>query len=811
MVLPLLFGTFTLLSIWAAFRDVPFTVINNAHHPVARLAGILQLTSMVYTISDVYQRVQRIAKPPAQKLPRAQPEPESESETELDYILSVLKTEYKQNRPVILAIPPATRADYFTPPPEPTAATVAPEETAQSHEHVPLTLSTFGDYYHQYEGRASIDAILGLILMTVVLYTFIGRKLNVSLEIPGVSTVGNIFRVFTENLQNSIKDAVANLEKSISEVKDIQHEISVLRDNWQLELAGRSDPAIVENLTAEQRQLNETLKKILSRLHSVEQIQTELNRSSVDERADVSSALVGDLASRVETMGESTNQFRQELSKLVKGQEGLVQKVDGLKGDFKNLHATATNVDTKFSGRIKEEVEKQGSNIEALQEELARHRTAVDVMKSESTGQFQELSTLVEEQRKFVQKVDGLESDFDKFHTAITEANTKSFGHIKEELKSQESNIKDLREEVTRYRTTVDMISKSTNECRQELSTLAKKQEERLVQNFNNLESNFKKLHASTKNTETKLSESFKKELQKQESNSKGLQEELTRHRSRLNTVTSEFADKLRHEVSTFVEGREMKMIGKIVDLEHDFGKLYASNEETKLSVDHLADEFDTLHKHVQDISDDMKDLASTAISENLIKEASEDPETASLRESEGDFIAEEEGLPKAEIEGVVVATETPSLPPVVPGQPASVAPAGDSDEPIFDDAERPGKVASDEKSKKEAGGEKSRETLDAVHDEKSEGTTSHPPQAEDLAPPVASDKKSEKEADSERSGQEVDSENPREAADELTSSALKGGLGESKWSDEEYEPNPNTRTRAQDREEVRAKLLYLE
>ena len=756
---------------------------------------------MVYTISNVYQHVQRIAKPPAQKLPGPHgPQPESESETELDHILSVLKTEYKQNRPVILAIPPATRADYFTPTPEPTAVAVAPEETAQSHEYAPLVPSTFGDYYHQYEGRASIDAILGLILIAVVLYTFIGRKLNVSLEIPGVSNVGNIFRVFTENLQNSIKDAVANLEKSISEAKDIQHEISVLRDNWQLELAGRPDPAIVENLTAEQRQLNETLKKILSRLHSVEQIQTELTRSSVDERADASPALVGDLASRVETMGESTNKFRQELSKLVKGQEGLVQKVDGLNSDFKDLHATATNVDTKLSGRIKEELEKQGSNIEALQEELTRHRTTVDVMKSESTGQFQELSTLVEEQRRFARKVDSLESDFEKIHTATTKANTQSFGYIKEELKKQESNIKDLREGVTRYRTTVDMISKSTNECRQEFSTLAKKQE-KLVQNFNNLDSNFKKL---TENTERKLVEYFEKELQKQESNSKDLREELTRHRSRFNTVIT--SDKLRHEISTFVEDREMKIVGKICDLEEDFGKLYASNEETKLSVDHLAGEFDTLHKHVQDISDDMKDPASTTIGENLIKEASED-RTASIRE----FMAEGEGLPKA---GVVVATETPSLPPVVLGQPASVAPAGDSEEPISDisdDAKRPGKVASDENSRKEAGGEKSRETLDAVHDEKSEGTTSRPPQAEDLAPPVASDKKSGKEVDSERSGQEVDNEKSREAADELTSSAPKGGLRESKWSDEEYEPDPNTRTRAQDREEVRAKLLHLE
>ena len=46
---------------------------------------------------------------------------------------------------------------------------------------------------------------------------------------------------------------------------------------------------------------------------------------------------------------------------------------------------------------------------------------------------------------------------------------------------------------------------------------------------------------------------------------------------------------------------------------------------------------------------------------------------------------------------------------------------------------------------------------------------------------------------------------------DELTSSALKGGLGESKWTKKEYKPDPNRKTHAQVLQEASAKLLHLE
>jgi hypothetical protein len=50
-----------------------------------------------------------------------------------------------------------------------------------------------------------------------------------------------------------------------------------------------------------------------------------------------------------------------------------------------------------------------------------------------------------------------------------------------------------------------------------------------------------------------------------------------------------------------------------------------------------------------------------------------------------------------------------------------------------------------------------------------------------------------------------------QQQVDELTSSALKGGLGESKWSKKEYKPDPNRKTHAQVLQEASAKLLHLE
>ena len=59
--------------------------------------------------------------------------------------------------------------------------------------------------------------------------------------------------------------------------------------------------------------------------------------------------------------------------------------------------------------------------------------------------------------------------------------------------------------------------------------------------------------------------------------------------------------------------------------------------------------------------------------------------------------------------------------------------------------------------------------------------------------------------------GEQPDNEKPRKAADELTSSSLKGGLRDSKWMDQEYKPGQNRRTYMQDLNEERVKLLRLE
>jgi hypothetical protein len=50
-----------------------------------------------------------------------------------------------------------------------------------------------------------------------------------------------------------------------------------------------------------------------------------------------------------------------------------------------------------------------------------------------------------------------------------------------------------------------------------------------------------------------------------------------------------------------------------------------------------------------------------------------------------------------------------------------------------------------------------------------------------------------------------------QQQVDELTSSALKGGLHDSKWSKKEYKPDPNTKTHAQVLQEASARLLHLE
>jgi hypothetical protein len=266
-----------------------------------------------------------------------------------------------------------------------------------------------GEYFPQMEGGALIYAILGLFFIIGILYIVIGRP-KVRLEIPG-----DILRVFTENLQKGIaalndalskrdgildvvkdvKVATTNLETSISGVKDsIHHEISDLRDNWQ----ASHPPAFIENLTAGQKHLDDTLKKMGPRLHNLEQraqttfdSQMELTRRVDELRIEVHS-----------TIDKSTNQFRQDLSTLGTEQEKLVQKVDDLGRNFKNL-AAVTNVDTKSSDHIKEEIERQRSDIKDLRENV--NTTADNVVKSESIDRLrQELRILVNEQKESVQQ-----------------------------------------------------------------------------------------------------------------------------------------------------------------------------------------------------------------------------------------------------------------------------------------------------------------------------------------------------------------------------------------------------------------------